>query len=166
MDNVHSTSASENSTPESAVGILDKYYSTVKPLRQYLDDVFKLSSGNVSRLVNLSRNGDKDVFLDLLTTCYVGVKQTPRLSLRVYPAALEMHEVIDQAQSRVFRSKRGQNVITSGYRLAQHSDDMGKAGMARSGITNFFVNTIINVFYGIEWRTLLQRRRCDDPSAL
>ena len=40
---------------------------------------------------------------------------------------------------------------------AYKDGDRGKQGMARTGITNYFVNTIVTAFQAPEWDTLLQR---------
>ena len=40
---------------------------------------------------------------------------------------------------------------------ASHAGDQGKTGLARVGITNYFINTMITVFHAPEWETLLLR---------
>lgn len=89
--------------------------------------------------------------------------------------SLKLCQVIDQAQERLFKSGRSQNVITTGYRLvsgifscflnrvehssnkASNDGDRGKRGMTRVGITNFFVNTVITTLQEPQWDLLLQR---------
>jgi hypothetical protein len=40
---------------------------------------------------------------------------------------------------------------------AFHVSDYGKKGMARIGITNYFINTVVTAFQAPEWTTLLTR---------
>ena len=40
---------------------------------------------------------------------------------------------------------------------SSRNGDVGKIGMTRMGITNYFVNTIVTALKAPEWETLLER---------
>ncbi|CAA7267063.1 unnamed protein product [Cyclocybe aegerita] len=145
-------------TPQDALSILRQYYSTVISLRGYLDELFRGSTGGSMGISGvLVHEGDSKAYVELLETSLVGLKDRKPVTCRVHPPMLDMREILDKAQSRIFKSKRPQNIITSGYRLASHDGDRARNGLARIGITNYFLNTIVTVFQSPEWEMLLQR---------
>ncbi|KAH9481585.1 Telomerase reverse transcriptase [Psilocybe cubensis] len=140
-----------------SVAILKRYYGCVKGLQNYLADILELNGRRLDPKELLS-DDDSQSYLQLLSTSYVGVKNlTSGKTFRVFIPMLGMREVLDYAQERLFREKRAKNIITSGYRLASHANDNGKKGMARMGITNYFLNTVITALQAEEWENLLSR---------
>jgi hypothetical protein len=88
----------------------------------------------------------------------------------------EEPQVITRAQERLFSGpkQKGVNVITMGYRSvcpfmtqrrvpgltfskSYQSGSKMKVGDTRSGVNNFFVNTIITTLQGSDWERLLNR---------
>jgi hypothetical protein len=88
----------------------------------------------------------------------------------------EEPQVITRAQERLFSGpkQKGVNVITMGYRSvcpfmtqrrvpglifskSYQSGSKMKVGDTRSGVNNFFVNTIITTLQGSDWERLLKR---------
>ncbi|KAJ3515494.1 hypothetical protein NLJ89_g1720 [Agrocybe chaxingu] len=146
------------SPSQDALSILRKYYSTVTSLRGYLDELLHGSTGGSTGIsYALMNETDSETYVELLETSLVGLKDRKPTTCRVHPPMLDMREILDKAQSRIFKSKRHQNIITSGYRLASHDGDRARSGLARIGITNYFLNTIVTVFQSPEWEMLLQR---------
>ncbi|KAF9468016.1 hypothetical protein BDZ94DRAFT_835389 [Collybia nuda] len=141
--------------------ILGKYFSVVKELKSYLSEILQPSAdGTFSFMPNAD---DTPSYTSLVNTSYVAMKtplggEKPRF--QVFDAMANMHEVLDKAQEKIFKSKQPQNIITAGYRMASRQGDRGKQGMNRPGVTNYFVNTVITALQAPEWETLLQRSGC------
>lgn len=146
-------SSSSNPAPHITLSILRRYYPYVVNLQVYLTRVLQPSS-NPDYVQLLSAESSHT---SLLNTAYVASSQPPNKYFSYFPPDLDMYEIIDQAQVRLFRSKITQNVLTLGYRHASHAGDRGRKGMARIGITNTFLNTMITALQAPEWEELLQR---------
>ncbi|PPQ90795.1 hypothetical protein CVT25_012115 [Psilocybe cyanescens] len=149
------------STPDDfppSVAILKMYYGCVKNLQSYLTSILAVSDNQFDSQELIRSDYDSQSYIDLLKSSYIGAKDFKLLKkFQFSDQLLDMRELLDNAQERIFRERRGKNIITSGYRLASHANDNGKKGMARMGITNYFLNTVITAFQAPEWETLLSR---------
>lgn len=184
-------STTDGSSPTSRItsDILKKFYSNVKDLCSYLNDLLE-SSGSQVNLVNET---DAQSYQELLNLSFVGVKELTYKKFTFYPPMLEMREVSCQRREStnfwpnlVLNScwTRPKNaclnasiprtslplvtavlvhLVTSllnhheRFGQASHVSDYGKKGMARIGITNYFINTVVTAFQAPEWTTLLTR---------
>ena len=143
--------SSSNSTPQITVSILKSYYPSVIDIRTYLNCL--LEPSNLVR-VQIS-NAESSSYTCLLNTTYVASSQPPNKVFGYFPPTFDMYEVgegvsvvsqfllliyytqiIDQAQTRLFRSKNTQNILTLGYRLVRNFSQVLQAGLSLSvGIT-------------------------------
>ncbi|KDR78995.1 hypothetical protein GALMADRAFT_137962 [Galerina marginata CBS 339.88] len=151
------------STPEilpPATTILKKYYTVIQDLQSYLVGILEFPGQESSPENIILNETDSNTYVCLLKTSYIGMNEPRPKKFHRYAATpmLEMRDVLDQAQERLFKFKRPQNIITSGYRLASRPGDNGKKGMTRIGITNYFINTVVTAFQAPEWETLLLRQ--------
>jgi len=77
-------------SPPHSVSILTKYYSSVGSLRTYLSGILQTSSEFwLSHDVQI----DRESFMNLLDTSYVGIKCISSTNLRVHSTMLDMREV-------------------------------------------------------------------------
>lgn len=140
--------------------LLKKYYQFVTPLKEYLANILISDGVDNESSVHLETKDDSSLYSELLDASYIAIKGEAAVTngrFKCFPVMTDMKEVIDQAQERLFKSGRSQNVITLGYRLASNDGDRGKRDMTRVGITNFFVNTVITTLQEPQWDLLLRR---------
>ncbi|RDB25955.1 Telomerase reverse transcriptase [Hypsizygus marmoreus] len=114
----------ESCKPSITVPILGKYFPIVKELRTYLSEILNpLSHGDydLSQAIHRfePRENDCPLYCALLNTSYVALTVEDRTQFQVFPAMVNMREVLDKAQERIFRSKNSQNILTAGYRRAR-----------------------------------------------
>ena len=126
--------SSPNPTPDITLSILKSYYSSVIDIRTYINCLFQ--SSNLDRPQISSP--DSPSYTCLLNTAYVASSQPPNKYFAYFPPTFDMREVgmvpahisilinddtqiIDQAQTRLFKSKNTQNILTLGYRLVRIS---------------------------------------------
>ncbi|KIM40518.1 hypothetical protein M413DRAFT_163224 [Hebeloma cylindrosporum] len=102
-----STTDSPLATHRITSDILNKFYPNVGDLRNYLNDLLEPSE-NTSQS-NLVNDADSQSYRDLLNLSFVGVKKLTQKRFQFYPPMLEMRELLDQAQERLFKSKHPQN---------------------------------------------------------
>lgn len=116
-----------------ASSILEAYYPCITTLGEYLENAVDFTSHIPMGEASLSCQDDIAPFTSLLKTSYVASKGDEFKIFSFHPPMLDMREVssntittslmlnilqiIDQAQARLFKTKRPQNIITSGYRL-------------------------------------------------
>ena len=137
--------SSSNTTPQITLSILKSYYLSVIDLRTYLNVL--IQSSNLDH-VQIS-SPESSSYTCLLNTAYVASSQPPNKAFAYLPPSFDMCEVgkvlalylillndatqiIDQAQTRLFRSKNTQNVLTLGYRLVRHFSKVFQAGLSLS----------------------------------
>jgi hypothetical protein len=137
--------SSPNPTPDITLFILESYYPSVIDMRTYLNCLFQSS---ILDHVQIS-SPDSPSYTCLLNTTYVASSQPPNKSFAYFPPNFDMREVgkvfahisilinddtqiIDQAQTRLFRSKNTQNVLTLGYRLVRNLSQVLQAGLSPS----------------------------------
>lgn len=116
-----------------SVLILKHYYAVVESLAAYLTQLLQASPFWPPSESSFSNQANNDQIHNLLATSYICVNKVGNHSFRNFSATFNMREVrisyrflqlylvlvqiVDQAQERLFRSKRSNNIITSGYRL-------------------------------------------------
>ena len=120
------TMSSSEPTPHITLSILKSYYLSVIDIRTYLNCLLQSSNLDHVQISSLESC--------LLNTAYVASSQLPNKSFAYFPPTFDMREVgkvlasylnsygddiqiIDQAQTRLFKSKNTQNILTLGYRL-------------------------------------------------
>ncbi|OBZ72156.1 Telomerase reverse transcriptase [Grifola frondosa] len=146
--------------PPVTLSLLNSYFPRVCTLKAYLTEILEPLQDDNTILVIES---DSVAYLALLQKSYVAPQQDAKARFKVLPPMSHMRDTIDRAQERLFlnalkrKNKRLVNVITFGYRQASQNGELGKAGMSRVPLTNFFVNTIVTALQAPEWEILLQR---------
>ncbi|THH05865.1 hypothetical protein EW145_g4492 [Phellinidium pouzarii] len=166
-------------TESLSLHVLETYHPHICPLLVYFEQ--NIDSGSLSN-VDLSphdslagknasvvrdyllKDDDETAYRKLIMKAFVAetidshAKQGAlKPKMKISTPSMSMTELIDRAQARLF-AKRGRpsNMITAGYRSAEFRSQAGIGG-ARQGITNFFVNTIVDTIQEPEWDKLLSR---------
>jgi hypothetical protein len=136
------TQMASSSRPPITFSVLEKYFTVVKDLRDYLSEILEFGDGSDSHLF-LPQVTDSTAYRDLIDTSYVASKspdaQNPNVRFKPFQPAMYMREVswylpmmsmgvcdvesglqiIDKVQECLFNRAKGKpsNLITSGYRL-------------------------------------------------
>ena len=126
--------------PYDGASVLNKYFPRVQELQGYLADIMQ-SPGAGPHEQDLNHH---EGFSDFLNTTYVATSDVDHQSkFEHVPPELEMREVspllryplvrlsptqkvLDQAQMRLLKSRRPQNIITAGYRLVRANSSKGR----------------------------------------
>ncbi|ETW83157.1 hypothetical protein HETIRDRAFT_450818 [Heterobasidion irregulare TC 32-1] len=151
-----------SSTPRITTLILQSYYPTVRDLRSYLLEVLEppTTSSGFPLLAT-----DSEHFKAFISGTQVALmRRSVSLPgrggsrLKVEEPMVHMRDIIDRAQEKLMCKKKAPNIITAGYRSAYDKGNHRKPGMARLGVSNYFVNTIVTALQGPEWERLLKRQ--------
>ncbi|KAG5646943.1 hypothetical protein DXG03_001666 [Asterophora parasitica] len=122
--------------PSITIELLRSYFGVVKDLRTYLSEILEpLSHADNPILSQVSDIDPKDTdspgYKSLLNTTYVAFNPEAQSAVR--------------PPFKVFSAR------------SYKDGDKGKQGLARVGITNIFVNTIVTALQAPEWDLLLRR---------
>ena len=78
---------------------------------------------------------------------------------RAFDCYIDTNEVLDHVISRIFslaNEGKPKNVLTQGYRNADQTSDRVNYNSKRAGISNFYINTNVNLFLTSPWKSLHQ----------
>ncbi|KAI5122895.1 hypothetical protein M0805_007573 [Coniferiporia weirii] len=163
--------------------VLEVYHPCVSTLLAYLEDNIDSTSllgaqSSSSHLMlsdisssavcdHLLKDDDAPTYRDLMTKAFVAAEAAAaphakhsarRAKLKIIAPSMSMNELVERAQARLFARKgKPSNMITAGYRSAEFRSETGIGGGPRQGITNYFVNTIVDAIQAPEWNQLLSR---------